>query len=106
MKDEKDMNVLKRVRVLGRGTVETADRRVEREAEVYSTRMPVQTGELSSKGATNFYGKKVYAVRKDYRPRLYSTWADCKVQVKGFSGAQFKSFKRLGEAEAYLRYKV
>jgi viroplasmin and RNaseH domain-containing protein len=52
------------------------------------------------------FGKKVYAVRRGYVHGLYSTWPDCEIQVRGYSGAQFKSFKSLEEAEAYLRYRV
>ena len=36
---------------------------------------------------------KWYAVRKGNNPGVYTSWADCERQVKGFSGAEFKSFQ-------------
>jgi hypothetical protein len=48
--------------------------------------------------------KKVYAVRKGYRPGLYFQWAECKLQVKGFPRASFKSFKSLNEVERWLGF--
>lgn len=45
---------------------------------------------------------KFYAVRKGHRPGIYSTWAACEKAVKGFSGAEFKSFKTKGEAENFM----
>ena len=45
---------------------------------------------------------KVYAVRKGRSPGLYHTWSECERQVKGFSGAQYKSFATLAEAKEYL----
>ena len=46
---------------------------------------------------------KVYAVRKGRKPGIYTTWADCQNQVKGFKGAEFKSFNKHSEAYEYLR---
>jgi hypothetical protein len=46
--------------------------------------------------------KKVYAVRHGYVPGLYYTWAECEVQVKGFPGTRFKSFRSWGEANEWL----
>lgn len=46
-------------------------------------------------------GKKFYAVRKGLQPGIYLTWADCEKQVKGFSGAEFKSFSSREEAEEF-----
>ena len=43
-----------------------------------------------------------YAVRIGKVPGIYSTWADTELAVKGHSGAQYKKFKTLQEAEAYL----
>lgn len=48
-------------------------------------------------------GKKVYAVRKGRQTGIFDTWAECQRQVTGFSGAEFKSFGTLAEAEAFLR---
>lgn len=46
---------------------------------------------------------KVYAVRKGRKPGIYTTWADCQNQVKGFKGAEFKSFNKHSEAYEYIR---
>ncbi|WP_126938731.1 viroplasmin family protein [Veillonella sp. VA142] len=46
--------------------------------------------------------KKYYAVRVGHNPGIYVTWSDCEVQVKGFPGAQYKSFPTETEAKAYL----
>lgn len=43
--------------------------------------------------------KKYYAVMKGRQPGIYTTWKKCEEQVKGFSGAIFKSFSTLQEAE-------
>ena len=45
---------------------------------------------------------KIYAVRKGKIPGLYNTWDECKAQVDGFSGAEYKSFKDENEAKIYL----
>jgi ribonuclease HI len=45
---------------------------------------------------------KFYAVRKGRKPGIYNTWDECKEQVLGFSGADYKSFTSLEEANAYL----
>ncbi len=45
--------------------------------------------------------KKFYVVRKGKTPGIYENWADCKAQVDGFSGADFKSFLTLEEAKVY-----
>ena len=46
--------------------------------------------------------KKVYAVRKGKTPGIYMTWDDCKAQVDGFPGAEYKSFADPADAAAYL----
>ncbi len=46
--------------------------------------------------------KKFYAVRKGYKVGIYNTWDECKIQVNGFSGAEYKSFKTLNEANEYM----
>ena len=45
---------------------------------------------------------KFYAVAAGRAPGIYSTWAECERQVKGFSGAKFKSFKTREEASAFV----
>ncbi|MCR5148736.1 MAG: ribonuclease H family protein [Eubacterium sp.] len=46
---------------------------------------------------------KFYAVRKGRNPGIYYSWSDCEKNVKGFPGAEFKSFKELSEAEEYVK---
>lgn len=46
--------------------------------------------------------KKFYAVRKGHEPGIYTQWSEAERQVKGFGGAQFKSFPTRVEAEKYL----
>lgn len=46
--------------------------------------------------------KKFYAVQRGRAPGIYLTWADCEQQVKGFSGAVYKSFPTKEEAQAFL----
>ena len=46
--------------------------------------------------------KKVYAVRKGMTTGLFKSWDDCKAQVDGFAGAEYKSFADPSEAMAYL----
>lgn len=45
--------------------------------------------------------KKYYAVKKGKTPGVYLTWEDCKVQVDGFPGAEYKGFATEEEAFAY-----
>ncbi len=46
--------------------------------------------------------KKVYAVRKGRKPGIYQTWAECQKQISGFSGAEYKGFRTMEEAKAYV----
>lgn len=46
--------------------------------------------------------KKFYAVKVGKIPGIYSTWNECEAQVKGVSGAKYKSFATLKEAEEFL----
>lgn len=47
-------------------------------------------------------GKKVYAVRVGRKPGLYYDWNNCKKQVTGFPGAEFKGFATEEEAKAFM----
>lgn len=47
-------------------------------------------------------GKKVYAVRQGHKTGLFYTWDECKAQVDGYKGAEYKSFKTIEEANVYL----
>lgn len=42
-----------------------------------------------------------YAVRKGRKLGVFLSWSECEEQVKGFSGAEFKKFDSLVEAEAF-----
>ena len=46
--------------------------------------------------------KKFYAVKKGVTPGIFTTWEECKASVDGYSGAEYKSFPSVEEAEAYL----
>ncbi len=45
---------------------------------------------------------KYYVVWKGRRTGIFTTWAECEKQVKGYVGAQFKAFE--GEVEAEAAY--
>ena len=46
--------------------------------------------------------KKIYAVKIGRQTGLFSTWAACEKQVKGYPGAKFKGFASAQEAAAWL----
>lgn len=48
--------------------------------------------------------RKIYAVRNGRTCGLFDTWEDCKAQVHGFAGAEYKSFTQKEEAMAYLNH--
>lgn len=48
---------------------------------------------------------KYYAVLKGRIPGIYFSWEDCKKMVDKFPGAQYKSFQKLEEAEAFMGQK-
>jgi ribonuclease HI len=43
--------------------------------------------------------QKYYVVWKGRRTGIFTSWAECEAQVKGFIGAEFKSFASRAEAE-------
>ena len=45
---------------------------------------------------------KFYAVKVGLRPGIYTSWSEAQVQINGYSGAVFKSFKTQEAAKAYL----
>ena len=47
-------------------------------------------------------GKKYYAVAKGKTPGIYFSWEDCKAQVEHYSGAVYKSFPTMEEAELFV----
>lgn len=46
--------------------------------------------------------KKYYAVKKGRNTGIFTSWESCRASVTGYSGAQYKSFSTLEEAEDYL----
>lgn len=46
--------------------------------------------------------KKYYAVQIGRIPGIYGTWDECKAQIDGVSGAKYKSFSALEEAERFM----
>ncbi len=49
--------------------------------------------------------QEYYAVAVGRKPGIYKTWAECEEQVKGYSKAEYKSFKTEREAKEYLKGK-
>lgn len=49
---------------------------------------------------------KYYAVRKGRKEGIFQTWEECKNQVHGYAGAEYKSFKTREEAEQYLNSEI
>lgn len=50
--------------------------------------------------------QKFYAVKVGATPGIYTDWAECEPLIKGYAGAEYKSFSKLEEAEYYLRGKA
>ena len=46
--------------------------------------------------------QKYYVVWKGVNPGVYDSWTDCQLQIKGYDGAQYKSFGTKEEAEHAL----
>ena len=49
--------------------------------------------------------QKYYVVWKGRKPGIFTSWAECEKQVKGFVAAQYKSFDSLKDAEAAYQSK-
>ncbi len=49
--------------------------------------------------------QKYYVVWQGRKPGIYTSWAECEKQVKGFAAAQYKAFDSLKEAESAYRSK-
>lgn len=47
--------------------------------------------------------RKVYAVRSGKQTGIFNTWEECQSVTKGYSGAEYKSFKSMADAEQYMR---
>lgn len=48
---------------------------------------------------------KYYAIREGHKSGIYRTWDEAKAQIFKYSGATYKSFKTLAEAEAFMNNK-
>lgn len=46
--------------------------------------------------------EKFYAVKNGYHIGIFNTWDECKKEVLGYSGAEFKSFLNRRDAEEYI----
>ncbi|OIJ17363.1 hypothetical protein BKP37_02335 [Anaerobacillus alkalilacustris] len=46
--------------------------------------------------------KKYYAVKQGKRTGIFTTWDECKQNVHGYPGAEYKSFTSKAQAETYL----
>ena len=46
--------------------------------------------------------KKYYAVKKGKTPGIYGTLDECKEQVSGYSGAEYKKFNTESEALEFI----
>jgi ribonuclease HI len=46
---------------------------------------------------------KLYAVKRGRTIGVFDSWTSCNESIKGFSGAEFKSFNTQEEAEAYIK---
>ncbi|CAJ1945109.1 unnamed protein product [Cylindrotheca closterium] len=47
--------------------------------------------------------KKYYAVAKGHKTGVYKSWGECKEQVDGFSGNQYKGFATESQATDYIQ---
>lgn len=47
---------------------------------------------------------KYYAVRVGRKSGIYHTWEDCKAQVIGFAGAEYKKFENLSAAKEFMNF--
>lgn len=49
---------------------------------------------------------KYYAVRKGRKTGIFDSWSSCEAVIKGFSGAEYKSFKTKEAAQEYLQDEI
>ena len=50
--------------------------------------------------------KKYYAVKNGRNTGIFRSWEECRKSIDAFSGAVYKSFKTLAEANDYLNQNV
>lgn len=53
-------------------------------------------------GEFEFMAKKYYAVKQGHKIGIFDTWAECKKNVDGYSGAVFKSFTSKADAKMFI----
>lgn len=46
---------------------------------------------------------KFYAIWRGHKPGVYDTWLECKAQINGYQGAQYKAFPNKVQAELALK---
>lgn len=63
---------------------------------------PMKPIKSAAKSASKKKKKKFYAVRKGVAPGIYSKYAECLEQVRGFSRAEYKGFATMEEAQKYI----
>lgn len=61
-----------------------------------------RNGAQNNDGEAGKVAKKFYAVKTGRTTGIFTTWDDCKKQVDGFPGAEYKSFADPADAAAYL----
>ncbi len=44
-----------------------------------------------------------YAVRKGKTPGIYNTWEECRLQVIGYKGAEYKKFPTIDQAREFIK---
>lgn len=57
---------------------------------------------MISKNERNKYMAKFYAVKNGYHIGIFNTWEECRKEVSGYSGAEYKSFPTRAQAEEYM----
>lgn len=55
-------------------------------------------------GVNTMAKNKFYAVRKGLTPGIYTSWDDCKANVNGFPGAEYKGFSSLNDARMFVGF--
>lgn len=60
---------------------------------------------LETQGDVETVKGAFYAVKAGRKTGVFTTWAECEAQVKGFSGAEYKKFDTMEEANAFLDVK-
>lgn len=57
---------------------------------------------LETQGDVKTVKGAFYAVKVGRKTGVFTTWEECEAQVKGFSGAEYKKFETMKEAETFL----